>query len=166
MTDLQTPGTDLRELLAPRRNVVRATGIVAGVGALAACSTPATPTATPESGTSTEAATSGGTATSSETSSSAVAGGTPTSEIPVGGGKIYPDTLTVVTQPVAGTFKAFDTTCPHQGCAVGSIANKQISCPCHGSVFDATSGDRVSGPAKRGLTVKTITVSGDSFTVA
>ncbi len=90
----------------------------------------------------------------------------PVSDVPVGGGKIYTDTKTVVTQPEAGTLKAFDTTCPHQGCPVTSIVSKQIICPCHGSAFDISTGDRVAGPAPTGLTPKEVTVSGDTFTVA
>jgi Rieske Fe-S protein len=79
---------------------------------------------------------------------------------------VFPDTKVVVTQPAAGTFKAFDAVCPHQGCTVADVRSNQIICPCHGSHFDATTGDRVSGPAQTGLTPKTITVSGDSFTVS
>ena len=84
----------------------------------------------------------------------------------MGGGAIFAATKTVVTQPSSGTFKAFDTTCPHQGCAVAKVADGKIDCPCHGSQFDISSGDRVAGPAPTGLTPKTITVTGDTFTVA
>jgi Rieske Fe-S protein len=72
----------------------------------------------------------------------------------------------VVTQPTAGTFKAFDAVCPHQGCTVASFEGNKIVCPCHQSHFDTTTGDRVSGPATTGLAPKTITVTGDTFTVA
>lgn len=138
--------------LTDRRGVLKVAGIVVGAGALAACSSPAVPTA---AGPSSPAAT-----------SSVAGGGTPTSEIPVSGGKVFADTKTVVTQPAAGTFKAFDAVCPHQGCIVGSVESNQIICPCHQSHFDATTGDRVSGPAPTGLTPKKITVTGDSFTVS
>ncbi len=92
------------------------------------------------------------TATASETSATttAAAGGTPVSEIPVGSGKIFADTKTVVTQPTAGTFKAFDAVCPHEGCTVASFEGSEIVCPCHQSHFDSTTGDRVSGPARPG----------------
>ncbi|KRB45771.1 hypothetical protein ASD90_13200 [Terrabacter sp. Root181] len=136
-------------LLTDRRGVLRVAGVVVGAGALAACSSPPVPTASADS--------SGG---------AAAAGGTPTSEVPVGGGTVFPDTMTVVTQPTAGTFKAFDAVCPHQGCTIGSVENGQIICPCHQSHFDATTGDRVSGPAPTGLTAKTITVTGTAFTVS
>lgn len=140
---------DRISLLTDRRGVLRVAGVVVGAGALAACSSPPVPTASADS-----------------SGSAAAAGGTPTSEVPVGGGTVFPDTMTVVTQPTAGTFKAFDAVCPHQGCTVGSVENGQIICPCHQSHFDATTGDRVSGPAPTGLTAKTITVTGTAFTVS
>ena len=41
--------------------------------------------------------------------------------------------------------------CPHMGCEVEwHGAQKQFHCPCHGSVF-AMNGERISGPAPRGL---------------
>ena len=151
---------DRISVLTDRRGVLRVAGVVLGAGALAACSSPPVPT-TPADSASSNAA-----AAPSSGASSAAAGGTPTSEIPVGGGKIFADTKTVVTQPTAGTFKAFDAVCPHQGCTVSSVEGGQIICPCHQSHFDATTGDRVSGPAPTGLTAKTITVTGDTFTVS
>src|SRR5215470_77175 len=46
---------------------------------------------------------------------------------------------------------AFSTTCPHLGCAVDFDAKSDaFRCPCHTSAFDR-GGNRVSGPAKRGL---------------
>ncbi len=50
-----------------------------------------------------------------------------------------------------GDIRAFTTTCPHLGCAVDYDARAdRFKCPCHGSVFDRD-GNRVSGPAKRGM---------------
>src|SRR5690348_18325720 len=43
-----------------------------------------------------------------------------TSDIPEGGGKIFAGQKVVVTQPTAGTYKAFSAVCPHQGCTVSS----------------------------------------------
>jgi Rieske Fe-S protein len=90
----------------------------------------------------------------------------PTADVPVGGGTILTDQKVVVTQPTQGTFKAFTAVCTHQGCTVTKIEGGQIICPCHQSHFDATTGDRVSGPAPTGLTAKTITVTGNTFTVS
>ncbi|GAB2509427.1 hypothetical protein GCM10027167_08670 [Nocardia heshunensis] len=78
-----------------------------------------------------------------------------TSQVPVGGGVILGDT--VVTQPNAGSFLAFSTVCPHQGCAVNAISGGVISCPCHGSQF-ALDGSLVHGPATRGLAQREVNV--------
>lgn len=44
-----------------------------------------------------------------------------------------------------------DSACPHTGCAVEWMTEqKQFRCPCHRSAF-AETGDRLSGPAPRGL---------------
>jgi Rieske Fe-S protein len=138
--------------LTDRRGVLRAAVVVAGAGALAACSSPPVPdTSAPAS---------------KPAGGADAAGGIPTSEIPVGSGKIFPDTETVVTQPTAGTFKAFDAICPHQGCTVASFEGNQIVCPCHQSPFDSSTGDVVSGPAATGLRPKTVTVKGSTLTVS
>ncbi|MFJ9538904.1 Rieske (2Fe-2S) protein [Streptomyces sp. NPDC101225] len=89
-----------------------------------------------------------------------------TSDIPEGGGKIFKDQSVVVTQPAAGTFKAFSTKCPHQGCAVSSIADGIIHCPCHGSEFSVEDGSVKKGPATSGLSAEKVTVTGDSITLA
>ena len=43
------------------------------------------------------------------------------SEIPEGGGAIFPDQEIVVTQPEPGEFKAFTAVCTHQKCLVTSV---------------------------------------------
>ncbi len=92
--------------------------------------------------------------------------GIPASEIPVGGGAIFAADHVVITQPTRGTYKAFDSTCPHAGCAVSMVTEEGIICPCHGSVFDRTTGERVSGPAPTGLAPRSIHVTGGTLTVA
>jgi Rieske Fe-S protein len=89
-----------------------------------------------------------------------------TADIPVGGGKIFASQKLVVTQPKAGTFKAFSNVCTHQGCAVTSVSNGTIICPCHGSTFDVADGSVVDGPARTALAAKKIKVSGKSITLA
>jgi nitrite reductase/ring-hydroxylating ferredoxin subunit len=44
-----------------------------------------------------------------------------TSDIPEGGGTVFPDQKVVVTQPGKGDFKAFSAVCTHQGCLVKSV---------------------------------------------
>ncbi|MGW3951540.1 Rieske (2Fe-2S) protein [Streptomyces sp. NPDC004752] len=101
--------------------------------------------------------------------SSAPAAGTvlaKTSEIPEGGGKIFKDQGVVVTQPTAGQFKAFSSKCTHRGCAVGSVADGAILCPCHNSRFSVADGKVQSGPATQPLPAQNITVSGDEIALA
>ncbi|MFE7355728.1 Rieske (2Fe-2S) protein [Streptomyces sp. NPDC057543] len=88
-----------------------------------------------------------------------------TADIPKGGGKIFADQGVVVTQPEAGDFKAFSSKCTHQGCAVSSVSNGTINCPCHGSKFDLRTGSVTAGPARQPLPAKAITVEGDSITL-
>jgi Rieske Fe-S protein len=89
-----------------------------------------------------------------------------TTEIPVGGGKIFADKKVVVCQPEAGSFKAFSAICTHQGCAVNEIAGGTINCPCHGSKFSIKDGSVAGGPATRPLPAANITVEGDSVALA
>ncbi|MEU0414279.1 Rieske (2Fe-2S) protein [Streptomyces griseorubiginosus] len=89
-----------------------------------------------------------------------------TSEIPVGGGKIFKDEKVVVTQPKKGEFKAFSDICTHQGCQVTSVSDGTINCPCHGSKFNITDGSVANPPANRPLAEKQIKVSGDSIELA
>jgi Rieske Fe-S protein len=86
-------------------------------------------------------------------------------DIPVGGGKIFADQLVVVTQPTKGEFKAFSATCTHQGCAVTSIQDGQIICPCHASHYSVEDGSVLSGPAPKPLPEYPVTVKGDQVVV-
>jgi Rieske Fe-S protein len=89
-----------------------------------------------------------------------------TADVPVGGGTILADQELVITQPVAGQFQAFSTTCTHQGCAVSEVADGTIICPCHGSKFAIADGSVVDGPASAPLERRNINVEGDSIVLA
>lgn len=86
------------------------------------------------------------------------------SDIPEGGGKVVGDV--VITQPQAGVFKAFSSTCTHQGCAVKDVSAGVIVCPCHNSRFDASDGSVQAGPATAPLPPAQIVVDGDSIRLA
>jgi Rieske Fe-S protein len=86
-------------------------------------------------------------------------------DVPVGGGKIFPDELVVVTQPVKGEFKAFTATCTHQGCPVTSISGGDIICPCHASHYSIEDGSVVSGPAPKPLAEFPVSLEGDQVVV-
>lgn len=89
--------------------------------------------------------------------------GTPMSQIPVGGGTVVqgPKGPVLLEQPTAGVVRAYDAVCPHQGVTVDPPENGTITCPGHGSQFDAASGALKKGPAQTGLTpVSTRIVNG------
>lgn len=88
-----------------------------------------------------------------------------TSEVPVGGGKIYKDELVVVTQPTKGNFKAFSATCTHTGCPVAEVSEGTINCFCHGSMYSISDGSVVKPPAPKPLPVKNIKVAGGKITL-
>jgi Rieske Fe-S protein len=83
-----------------------------------------------------------------------------TGDIPVGGGTVFEQQRLVVTQPKAGTFKAFSAVCTHAGCVVGDVSGGTINCPCHGSQFKVADGSVAAGPAGRALKEVAITVKG------
>jgi nitrite reductase/ring-hydroxylating ferredoxin subunit len=155
-----------------RRTVVAAAGAAGLAAALAACGSDDdssnTSGAAGSSGASAGTAGAAGTAPSGQASSGS-AGGTAlakTSDIPEGGGKVFKDQGVVVTQPTAGTYKAFSSKCTHAGCAVGSVADGVIVCPCHNSHFSAADGSVKQGPATQPLAAANITVSGDEIKLA
>jgi Rieske Fe-S protein len=89
-----------------------------------------------------------------------------TSEVPVGGGKIFAGDKVVVTQPTEGDFKAFSAICTHQQCVVSEIKGEDIDCTCHGSKFSITDGSVVRGPATKPLAALKVTVKGSDISVA
>ena len=147
-----------------RRTVVAAVGATGLAVALTACGSDNGSSDSSSSNTQAGANASGG-----SRASSGSGGGTAlakTADIPAGGGKIFKDQGVVVTQPTAGTYKAFSSKCTHQGCAVSEISNGVIICPCHKSEFSVTDGSVKKGPATQPLPAEKITVSGDSITLA
>lgn len=109
--------------------------------------------------------------TSSPTTAPSATGSGPaplarTSQIPVGGGMVFPEEKVVVTQPAAGEFKAFSAICTHQGCTVNKVADGTIDCPCHGSKYRVADGSVAAGPAPRALPAERIIVSGETITLA
>jgi 3-phenylpropionate/trans-cinnamate dioxygenase ferredoxin component len=52
---------------------------------------------------------------------------------------------------VGGALYAFGDTCTHQGCSLaeGDLEGTVVTCPCHGSRFNVTTGDVLHGPARK-----------------
>ena len=84
----------------------------------------------------------------------------------MGGGTIFADEQVVITQPSEGEFKAFVTTCTHQGCQVESVSDGHINCPCHGSRFTIEDGSPDGDPASSPLEEVAISVEGDQIILA
>lgn len=86
------------------------------------------------------------------------------SDVPVGGStEVDVDGEKVLlSQPKKGEIKAFSSVCTHQGCAV-KPDGAELHCPCHDSIFDAATGDVVSGPAPEPLPSVPVKVNGDKI---
>lgn len=84
-------------------------------------------------------------------------------DVPVGGS--LDSTLNgapiLLSQPTEGTIVGFSAICTHQGCTVAA-AGAEFDCPCHGSRYDAATGEVIGGPAPRPLAELTVTVKGDA----
>nr|WP_202422096.1 Rieske (2Fe-2S) protein [Nocardiopsis alba] len=84
-------------------------------------------------------------------------------EVPEGGGAVFSQSKLVVTQPEKGEYKAFSASCTHGGCTVQEVEDEVIRCLCHGSEFDITSGEPVTGPAQEPLEPFTVTIDGEDI---
>jgi Rieske Fe-S protein len=184
MSETHDPGTPLGggPLAQSRRALLIGAGVTCAA-ALAGCTTydanngglagpPPSASSAPASSAASSAPAAGGAGSASGTAASGggassaapVAGAlAATSEVPEGGGKIIDGKNIVLTQPQAGSFKAFTAVCTHQGCIVNQIGNGTIDCPCHGSKFSIKDGSVVNGPATSPLAPVAIKVEGTSI---
>ncbi|MGD9618346.1 MAG: ubiquinol-cytochrome c reductase iron-sulfur subunit [Mycolicibacterium sp.] len=136
-------------------NEVQRRTVIAGLGGLAGSAVAACSVGGRRSGS--DSAAGSGSGSGSEAAPEIL---TKTADVPVGSGVVV-GTL-VVTQPVAGDFKAFSAVCTHTGCLINEVADGTINCPCHGSKF-SLDGNVVRGPANRPLNAEAIIVQGDSI---
>ena len=134
-------------------------------GAVGGAPTDAAPTGTAPTGAATTEA-GGGSGNGGGGTGGGGGGFAKTADIPVGGGKIFEAEEIVVTQPKAGTYKAFSAICTHAGCVVNTVEGGTINCNCHKSKFAVADGSVVRGPAPRPLPAKAIKVSGGNISLA
>jgi Rieske Fe-S protein len=80
--------------------------------------------------------------------------------LPAGGGLVLPKRRLVLTRDAKGIVRAFSSVCTHQGCPVTEVKAGMITCPCHGSLFDAATGAVARGPAKLPLRAVPVVVRG------
>lgn len=71
----------------------------------------------------------------------------------------------IVARPTETTAVAFSARCTHAGCSV-AVAGAELKCPCHGSVFEATTGKVLKPPARTPLPSVPVTVNGDQVVQA
>ncbi|WAX57037.1 Rieske (2Fe-2S) protein [Jatrophihabitans cynanchi] len=134
------------DLVVTRRTVLAAGAAGAGSVALAACGSGGPPSA----------ARSGAPVAAADTPLVTLA------DITVGeaaSAKLPDGSPVIVARPTENTAACFSAICTHMGCTVAP-AGRQLHCPCHGSVYDATTGQVVHGPAPRALAKVSVHVAG------
>jgi nitrite reductase/ring-hydroxylating ferredoxin subunit len=68
---------------------------------------------------------------------------------------------------VGGQLHAFDDTCTHKACSLakGKLDGTTVTCPCHGSQFDVTTGGVLRGPAQQPVRSWLVQIEGDGLLV-
>ena len=68
---------------------------------------------------------------------------------------------------VDGQLHAFDDTCTHRACSLakGKLDGTTVTCPCHGSQFDVTTGEVLRGPAQQPVRSRLVQIVGESLLV-
>lgn len=143
----------------PRRAVLAGVGAGAGLVVLAACSS------SPPTGTgNTDGDGGGGGGSATLAPGQALA---PLTDVPVGGSVVVTvdGVPVVVAQPTDGDVRAFSAVCTHERCTVAS-EGAELACPCHGSRFDAATGDVLRGPARAPLAAISVAVDGAQVVTA
>lgn len=68
---------------------------------------------------------------------------------------------------VGGQLHAFDDTCTHRACSLakGKLDGTTVTCPCHGSQFDVTTGEVLRSPAQQPVRSRLVHIEGESLLV-
>ena len=77
------------------------------------------------------------------------------------------DGTKVSVAAAGGRLYAFDDACTHMGCSLGEgkLEGTAVTCPCHGSQFDVTSGAVIRGPAQRPVRSRSVEVEGEELRI-
>ena len=156
----RTPTRDLDDWCPSRRTVMRSLAAIGGVALvpsfLTAC-----------------AADDGSSGTGSEPDGGAASGAgggvtVPAADVAVGTAVVVADgdDHYVVAQPAEGEFVAYDARCTHQSTVVEARDGLTLTCPNHGSQFDATDGSVLRDPATQPLAAVTVTLEGALLVLA
>ncbi|MFH8796315.1 Rieske (2Fe-2S) protein [Streptomyces sp. NPDC017941] len=81
-------------------------------------------------------------------------------EVPVGSSKLYTAENVVVSRIADDEYKAFSTICTHARCPIRKLRGAKLTCQCHGSEFDARSGEVLREPAVSPLKELPVKVEG------
>jgi 3-phenylpropionate/trans-cinnamate dioxygenase ferredoxin subunit len=73
----------------------------------------------------------------------------------------------VAVANVGGTLHAFGDTCTHLQCSLaeGDLDGTVVTCSCHGSQFDVTTGDVLRGPAQKPVRSYATRVENDALRI-
>jgi len=73
----------------------------------------------------------------------------------------------IVVANVDGKYYAFGKICTHMGCMLsdGILKGENVTCPCHGSIFNVKNGSVVKGPAKKPVASYEVKVEGEKVFV-
>ncbi len=73
----------------------------------------------------------------------------------------------VAVANVDGELHAFGDVCTHAHCLLseGDLDGTAVTCPCHGSEFDVTSGEVLTGPATEPVDTYAVEIEGDEIKV-
>ncbi len=89
-------------------------------------------------------------------------------DVAAGQMRVYDVSGTPVTVAnVGGGLYAFDDTCTHEECSLadGELDGTTVTCDCHGSRFDVTSGAVLGGPAELPVRSRAVQVEGPDLLV-
>ncbi len=162
--------TDAAELTRRTVLALGSTSAVGGALALAGCAPSQEAPASPEASASLDPSADPTDSPAATTSPDAPALGgdiAALADVPVGGSidATIDGQPALIAQPTAGTVVAFSAICTHQQCVVAA-AGAEFHCPCHGSMFDAATGDVLNGPALEPLSAIPVAVAGDRIVAA